>query len=165
MNTVLGGRPGGWRRAGQRAAALVDRREAAAPGRPAEDDLRRVEEVLDVAIARGLARAAEAGALARERDAVRLAREADRAVLRLVAALTQEQGPDHALTRRAHAALERAYAAELAACTPFLAAADHPALDHVIASYSARATRREDVEDGDGRGGAQSAGGVQEGTV
>ena len=79
--------------------------------------------------------------------------------------LSLQQGPDHALTRRAHAALERAYAAELAACTPFLAAADHPALDHVIASYSARATRREDVEDVDDRGGAQSAGGVQEGTV
>jgi len=49
--------------------------------------------------------------------------------------------------------------------TPVAAAADHPALDHVIASYSARATRREDVEDVDDRGGAQSAGGVQEGTA
>jgi len=145
MNTVLEGRPGRWRRAGQRAAALVGKREAAAPGRAAEDDLRRVEEVLDAAIARGLARAAEAGALAREREAVRLARAADTAVLQLVAALTQEHGSDHALIQRAHAALERAYAAELAACAPFLAADDHPALDHVIASYVARAARREEA--------------------
>jgi hypothetical protein len=143
MNTVLGGRPDGWRLAGQRAAALVGGRRPGTLARTAEDDLRRVEEILDAAIARGLARAAEAGALAREREAMRLAREADTAALRLVAALTQAQGPDHALTRRAHAALERAYAAELAACAPFLAAADHPALDHVIAAYVARAARRD----------------------
>jgi hypothetical protein len=162
MNTVLEGRPGGWRRAGQRAAALVGKREAAVPRRAAEDDLRRVEEVLDAALAGGLARATDAGALAREREAVRLAREADAAALRLVTALTQAHGPDHALTQRAHAALERAYAAELAACAPFLAAADHPALDHVIASYGARAARREGVGDG---GGAQSADGAREGSA
>jgi len=92
MNTILGGRPGGWRLAGQRAAALVGGRGPGTSARTAEDDLRRVEEVLDAAIARGLARAAEVGALAREREAVRLAREADTAALRLVAALTQVRG-------------------------------------------------------------------------
>ncbi len=154
MNTILRGRPDGWRQAGQRAAALVGKRAAAPPVRAAEDDLRRVEEILDAAIAQGLARAAEASALAREREAVRLAREADAALLRLVMALTQAHGPDHALTQRAHAALECPYAAELAACAPFLAADDHPALDHVIASYVVRATRREDAEDAGGHGGA-----------
>ncbi len=141
MKTVLEGHPDGWRRVGQRAAALVGKRAAAAPGRAVEDDLRRVEEILDAAIAR-------------ERDAVRLARAADTAALQLVVALTQAHGPTHALTQRAHAALERAYAAELAACAPFLAADDHPALDHVIASNGARAMRREDAEDAGGHGGA-----------
>jgi hypothetical protein len=147
MNTILGGRPDGWRQAGQRAAALVGKRAAAPPECSPEDDLRRVEEILDAAIARGLARAA-----------VRLARAADAAVLRLVVALTQAHGPDHALTQRAHAALERAYAAQLAACAPFLAADDHPALDHVIASYGARAARREDAGDGEDAGGHGGAG-------
>ena len=156
MNTVLGGRPGGWRRAGQCAAALVGKRDAGAYAR-AEEDLRRVEEILDAAIARGLARAAEAGALVREREAVRLAREADTAALRLVVALADAQGSDLALTQRAHAALERAYAAALAACAPFLAAEDHPALDHVIAAYSARAARREDAEDAEDAGGPGDA--------
>jgi len=155
MNTVPGERPGGWRRAGQRAAALVGKREARVPERAAEDDLRRVEEILDAAIARGLARAAEAGALARERDAVRLAREADAALLRLVVALTRLHGPDHALTHQAHAALERAYAAELAACAPFLAADDHPALKYVIASYVTRAAQREDADDAGGQSDAR----------
>ena len=158
MNTILGGRPDGWRQAGQRAAALVGKREAAPPERSAEGDLRRVEEILDAAIAQGLARAAEADVLAREREAVRLARAADAALLRLVMALTQAHGPDHALTQRAHAALERAYVAELTACAPFLAADDHPALDHVIASYVARATRREDAGDGEDAGGHGGAG-------
>jgi len=112
MKTVLEGRPDGWRRVGQRATALVGEQAAAAPGRSVEDDLRRVEEILDAAIARGLARAAAAGALARERDAVRLTRAADAAIVRLVVALTQAHGPTHPLTQRAHAALERAYAAE-----------------------------------------------------
>jgi len=165
MNTVLGGRPGGWRRAGQRAAALVGKREAAPPGRAAEDDLRRVEEILDAAIARGLARAAEVGALARERETVRLARAADAALLPLVVALTQAHGPDHALTQRAHATLERAYAAELAACAPFLAADDHPALDDVIASSVARATQREDAGDLGDAEDAGDYGGVGEGTA
>ncbi len=74
MTTVLEGRPDGWRRVGQRAAALVGKRADAVPGRAVEDDLRRVEEILDAAIARGLARAAAAGALAREREAVRRTR-------------------------------------------------------------------------------------------
>jgi len=158
MNTILRGRPDGWRQAGQRAAALVGKRAAAPPECAPEDDLRRVEEILDAAIARGLARAAAADVLAREREAVRLARAADAAVLRLVVELTRLHGPDHALTQRAHAALERAYAAELTACAPFLAAADHPALDHVIASYVARAARREDAGDGEDAGDHGGAG-------
>jgi len=158
MTTVLEGRPDGWRRVGQRAAALVGKRADAAPGRAVEDDLRRVEEILDAEIARGVARAAAAGALARERDAVRLTRAADAAILRLVVALTQAHGPTHPLTQRAHVALERAYAAELTACAPFLAADDHPALDHVIASYGARAARREDAGDGEDAGGHGGAG-------
>ncbi len=147
MTTVLEGHPGDWRRVGRRAAALVGGRGPGARARVAEDDLRRVEEILDAAIARGLAQAAEAGALARERETVRLARAADTAALHLVVELTHLHGPDHPLTHRACAALERAYVAELAACAPFLVADDHPALDHVIASYGARAARRDD-EDG-----------------
>ena len=79
--------------------------------------------------------------------------------MRLVVALTQAHGPTHALTQRAHVALERAYAAELTACAPFLAADDHPALDHVIASYVARAARRRGRRRWGGRGWPRRRGG------